>query len=157
MTFIISYLGGALMLCYCKKCGRIVRCDNLDEQCDYCSSIVCPVPDEYLGGKSRGFIKQDLEQQFIDQYIKSSPEFDQCLFDHRDDDLFKRRMENKAKLDHGKSVIEEQSNIPKCPTCGSANIKRVSGTSKAVSVAMFGLLSQKVKKQFHCNNCGYEW
>lgn len=48
-------------------------------------------------------------------------------------------------------------NIPKCPTCQSTNIKRVSGTSKAVSVAMWGLLSQKVKKQFHCNNCGYEW
>lgn len=48
-------------------------------------------------------------------------------------------------------------NIPKCPTCSSTNIKKVSGTSKAVSVAMFGLLSQKVKKQFQCNNCGYEW
>ncbi len=62
-----------------------------------------------------------------------------------------------AALEHGEKIIEEQSNIPKCPTCGSSNIKRVSGTSKAVSVAMFGLLSQKVKKQFHCNNCGYEW
>ena len=48
-------------------------------------------------------------------------------------------------------------NIPKCPTCQSTNIKRVSGTSKVVSVAVWGLLSQKVKKQFHCNNCGYEW
>lgn len=50
-----------------------------------------------------------------------------------------------------------QQNKPKCPTCGSTNIKKVSGTSKAISVAMFGLLSQKVKKQFHCNSCGYEW
>lgn len=62
-----------------------------------------------------------------------------------------------AALERGKKIIEEQSNIPKCPTCGSSNIKKISGTSKAVSVAMFGLLSQKVKKQFHCNNCGYEW
>lgn len=58
-------------------------------------------------------------------------------------------------------VVEQkkikQSNTPKCPTCSSTNIKKVSGTSKAVSVAMFGLLSQKVKKTFHCNNCGYEW
>lgn len=48
-------------------------------------------------------------------------------------------------------------NIPKCPTCSSTNIKKVSGASKAASVVMFGLLSQKVKKTFHCNNCGYEW
>lgn len=51
----------------------------------------------------------------------------------------------------------EDDNVLKCPTCSSTNIKKVSGTSKAVSVAMFGLLSQKVKKKFHCNNCGYEW
>ena len=58
------------MLCYCKKCGRIVQCDNLNEQCDYCLSILYSVPDKYLGGKSKGFIKKDLEQQFIDEYIK---------------------------------------------------------------------------------------
>lgn len=54
-------------------------------------------------------------------------------------------------------IKKEHKNVPKCPTCQSTNIKKVSGTYKAVSVAMFGLLSQKVKKQFHCNNCGYEW
>lgn len=46
---------------------------------------------------------------------------------------------------------------PKCPTCSSTNIKIISGTTKAISVAMFGFFSQKIKKQFHCNNCGYEW
>ena len=47
--------------------------------------------------------------------------------------------------------------VPKCPTCQSTNIKKVSTASKAGSVFMWGLLSQKVKKQWHCNNCGYEW
>lgn len=62
-----------------------------------------------------------------------------------------------AALEHGRQILEEQKHIPHCPTCGSTNIKRVSGTSKTISVAIFGLLSQKVKKQFHCNNRGYEW
>lgn len=48
-------------------------------------------------------------------------------------------------------------NIPKCPTCSSTNLKKISRLSKAESVAMWGLLSQKVKKTFHCNHCGYEW
>lgn len=48
-------------------------------------------------------------------------------------------------------------NIPKCPTCGSTKLSNVSTLSKAGSVFMFGLLSQKVKKTWHCNNCGYEW
>ena len=46
---------------------------------------------------------------------------------------------------------------PKCPTCGSDNIKKISATSKAASVAMWGLLSRKVHKQWHCNHCGSEW
>ena len=51
----------------------------------------------------------------------------------------------------------EALNKPHCATCNSTNIKKISGLSKAGSVAMFGIFSQKVKKQMHCNNCGYEW
>ena len=51
----------------------------------------------------------------------------------------------------------QSSNKPKCPTCNSTNLKRVSTTSKVASVAMWGLLSQKAKKTWHCNSCGYEW
>lgn len=51
----------------------------------------------------------------------------------------------------------EALNKPHCPTCNSTNIKKISGLSKAGSVVMFGIFSQKVKKQMHCNNCGYEW
>lgn len=49
------------------------------------------------------------------------------------------------------------SNVPKCPTCGSTDLSKVSSISKVGSVLMFGLLSQKVKKTWHCNNCKYEW
>ena len=50
-----------------------------------------------------------------------------------------------------------KQNTPKCPTCQSANIKRISSTSKAVNTATFGLLGTKRFKTFHCNNCKYEW
>lgn len=52
---------------------------------------------------------------------------------------------------------QEEDSRPRCPTCRSTNIKKVSATSKVGSVVMWGIFSQKVKKQFHCNNCGYEW
>lgn len=48
-------------------------------------------------------------------------------------------------------------NTPKCPTCNSTDIKKISTTSKVTNIAMFGLLGNKRKKTFHCNNCGYEW
>lgn len=47
--------------------------------------------------------------------------------------------------------------LPHCPTCNSTNVKKISAGAKAVSVGLFGIFSQKVKHQFHCNNCGYEW
>lgn len=54
-------------------------------------------------------------------------------------------------------VSNVNENVPKCPTCGSHNINKISGLSKAGSVAMWGIFSRKVHKQWHCNNCGSEW
>lgn len=106
------------MLCYCKKCGRVVQeVYGRDKQiCDYCNGILEYIPKQFLIGKRGIALNDDLKQQFIDEYIKSSPEFDQYLFDHRDEDLFKRRMENRAKLEHGKQILEEKSRSPKCPS-----------------------------------------
>lgn len=51
-----------------------------------------------------------------------------------------------------------EDNVPRCPTCRSKNIKRISGLSKAGSVAMWGVFAAgKVSKQWHCNNCKHEW
>lgn len=48
---------------------------------------------------------------------------------------------------------QEWLNKVHCPYCNSSNCKKISGISKATSVAMFGIFSQRVKKQWHCNNC----
>lgn len=53
-----------------------------------------------------------------------------------------------------KSVAD---NKPKCPTCGSTNIKKISTTSKVVGAAMFGLFSKTARSQFECQNCHYKW
>ena len=146
------------MLCYCKKCGRIVQIDKNDKDtCDYCLSQVFPIPEEYLGGKSKLFIKKDMKEQFVEEYIKSSPEFDQHLFDHRDEDLFNRRRENAAKIAHGKSIREEKSRVPKCPSCGSSNISKIGAIGRVVSVGILGLASSKIGKTHKCNNCGATW
>ena len=48
-------------------------------------------------------------------------------------------------------------NIPKCPTCHSTNISKISGTKKAIHGIAFGLLSKTATSQFECKNCGYKW
>lgn len=50
-----------------------------------------------------------------------------------------------------------EANKPKCPTCGSINIEKISTTSKVIGATMFGLLSKTARSQFKCKNCGYKW
>lgn len=152
------------MLCYCKKCGRITQEEyNKTEQiCDYCNNIMQYVPKQFLIGKRGIALNNDIKQQFIDKYIKSSPEFDQYLFDHRDEDLFNRRMENKAKLEHGKAILEGRDKGNKfgveCPYCHATNVKKITNTSKAVHTALFGVFSiNRNSKQWHCNHCGSDF
>ena len=50
-------------------------------------------------------------------------------------------------------------NLPKCPTCGSPNIRHISSTERGINAVMFGLLGNKRKCQFEClnPNCRYRW
>lgn len=67
---------------------------------------------------------------------------------------------------HEKLRAEEKQNpIPRpkpivitCPYCKSTNTKKISGISKAGSVALWGIFAAgKVSKQWHCNNCGSDF
>ncbi len=147
------------MLCYCKKCGRIVQeeYNNSEQKCDYCNNSLEYIPQQFLIGKRGIAINDELKDQFINDYIKSSPEFDQYLFEHREEDMFNKRMADRAKLAHGASILEEQSRVPKCPTCGSTNVQKISGTKRWLTTGLFGLASSDVGKTMCCKNCGYKW
>ena len=45
-------------------------------------------------------------------------------------------------------------NLPKCPACGSLNVKKIGSVERAASVGFFGLFSKKINKSFECKNCG---
>ena len=40
-----------------------------------------------------------------------------------------------------------------CPYCQSANVKKISTTSRVISVSALGAASEKIGKQWHCINC----
>lgn len=52
---------------------------------------------------------------------------------------------------------QQFTSIPKCPTCGSTNIKKIGTMSKIVGASMFGLFSKAAMSQFRCGDCGYKW
>lgn len=53
--------------------------------------------------------------------------------------------------------LQEQPNTPKCPTCGSTKIKRISTLNRAVSIGMLGIFSGKIGKSYECLDCKAKW
>lgn len=54
-------------------------------------------------------------------------------------------------------AVERAACIPKCPTCGSTNVQRISTASRLGSTLFWGLASDKIGKTMECKNCGYKW
>lgn len=52
---------------------------------------------------------------------------------------------------------EHPKYTPKCPVCGSPDLRKISATSKVLDVAFWGFAAGKPKKTYHCNNCDYEF
>ena len=53
--------------------------------------------------------------------------------------------------------LQKEQNKPKCPTCGSTNVKHISTLNRAVSIGVFGLFSSKIGKSYECQNCKAKW
>lgn len=90
--------------------------------------------------------------------VKTAPEFDKYLFNHRDSDLQQRWAKTEAALEHGKAILEGKdkgNNFGvECPYCHSNNVKKIANTSKAIHTALFGIFSvSRNSKQWHCNKC----
>ena len=44
-----------------------------------------------------------------------------------------------------------------CPICGSDNVERITTMDRSVSIAMVGLASGKIGKQYKCKKCKHMW
>lgn len=162
-----------MALMYCKKCGRIVQGHIMDDckdpfYCDCCKSITYKVPKEYLDEELEFMLKNEDEtkQKLYDELVKPSAEFDQNLFDHRDEILAQNSAEYYRVINIGNAILNgakpEEAfkgnfNVAKCPSCGSANISKIGIVNRALSVSLFGLASNKIGKNYKCNNCGTAW
>ena len=146
------------MLCYCDKCGNICEAfkDELEDGCFCCGkSPLKPIPREYIDNFR--WRDRDGKESFIEEIVKKSPNLDKILFEHRDEIIQRKNDEMKTSIAVGKAILEEKSRVPKCPTCGSTNIRKMGGVERGVSIAAFGIFSKKINKTFKCCNCGYTW
>lgn len=67
---------------------------------------------------------------------------------------------NRAKLQkevEQQEKVQREQNIPKCPTCGSTNICKISTGKKALGFVTVGIFSSNFGKTMECKQCGYKW
>lgn len=110
----------------------------------------------------------DIEyQKFFDEVLSKNPMFDpvmrEYIINKRQEDAVaaeKRRVQREKELHEktqARKAYEAAHPKPKCPTCGSTNVEKISTLNRAVSIGIVGLASDKIGKQFQCKNCGYKW
>lgn len=148
------------VLDYCDKCGWIWQNSHnqKDTFCEICNNKLKPVPNEYFEDPNfKILLSKKMKQKLLEELVFTSPNFDQYYFDNAINIKGLRDAEFNAKMAHGKAILEEQSRVPKCPTCGSSSISKIGTINRMVSTGLFGLASSKIGKTHKCNNCGTTW
>lgn len=126
----------------CKVCGYA------DDRDDY--TMKCP------------FGHKDWEDWYLHELkeINPDPTFINAMMALKENDPIEYQIKIKQ-LGIAKNPSEkaerEPDNRPKCPTCGSHSIEKISVSKKAFGGAMFGLFSSDVRNTMHCRCCGAKW
>lgn len=118
---------------YCPKCGHSFP-EDWDE-CNECEvELIYEAKDrelnlsqderEYYDKKSRGYLNQE--------FVKRGEPLTFEAYPYKQD---------------------RKANIPKCPICGSTNLKKLDALDRGFSVFMLGLGSNKIGKTYQCKNC----
>ncbi len=138
---------------YCPKCGYIT-CSQKGEKCNFCNEPYVTTdyesrPDDWRGGKS-------IYKTILEEYVKPNPLFDEELYNKR---VGVEKSQQEATLNQMRMEKRQaqRANVPKCPTCGSTNVEKISTAQKAFGFALVGLFSSNLGKTMHCKNCGYKW
>jgi predicted RNA-binding Zn-ribbon protein involved in translation (DUF1610 family) len=133
---------------YCPKCGNIT-CSQKEEKCDFCNESYITTDYEWSSGGSE-------RKKILEEYVKPNPLFDEEVYNLR---VGKEKRQQQATLDMMRMEKQQaqRANVPKCPTCGSTNVEKISTAQKAFGFALVGLFSSNLGKTMHCKNCGYKW
>ena len=143
---------------YCPICGSSQFPTNtMCVKCKQPISLVQSLHDaEYYQNKSMELYGDYIHWHdiLISEEVSKNPLFDVNINNRR-----LSSEEHQAILDNIFLNLSQQTNtnIPKCPTCQSTNIKRISTTQKSIHGFDFGLFSKTAHSQFECCTCGYKW
>ena len=134
----------------CKKCGHIEMWQKeLYPVCQYCNYELTDTEYILQDVLERGGIKPEIRKAIFEKYIKNSPLYSEESVKDREE------KEGRERLNLPSSYTPK--NTPKCPTCGSTNVEKISTTKKAISFVAVGVFSSNFGKTMRCKQCGYKW
>lgn len=137
---------------YCPKCGEIALTSmRPNEKCLYCGTILQDTEYICYDVIDHGNLKPEIRKAIFEKYIKNSPSYSEEAVKQREEKEYRNR------LNLPSSYKAKEANKPKCPTCGSTNIKRITTANRAVSVLTLGILSGKIGKNYECLDCKVKW
>ena len=143
-----NFANEAMINCYSGFMG-FAYFEKIDEEATVCPFCGNPIVDTAMDRKDYYvlLISSKYNRQLIEAMIelkKKDPiEYETKMI------VFRNEYE--------KIVNDDYASTPKCPTCGSTNIEKISFGKKLTGGALFGILSSNVRKTMHCRNCGYKW
>lgn len=162
---------------YCEKCGQVYHI-AFSKKCDFCGTKMKLLSEDlkykyhiFIEDWSQTSDEEELlrKENFVMGELRDNPLFsiedyqkqvqkeidlNQRLSDYEKRKMLEQQAKNLARMQKEK---DKQNCIPKCPTCGSTNVEKISISKKAVGGAMFGLFSSDVRNTMHCKNCEYKW
>lgn len=145
------------MIKFCKKCQE----EKINKYCP--SGYYFGWKEELTNCPNCGgeFVNIDFPAEDLSVIMSISGDIDfiEAMIKLRQDDIVEYQLKISQFRNQAEQLKQQQeSSKPKCPTCGSANLKKISGLSKAGSVALWGIFAtSRTSKTWHCNNCGTEW
>ena len=149
----------------CLVCGYVTHDEIIDcmeapswrRKCPQCKGKMMATGKEYNSFWQRSPNKDDwwdalenLEETVREEYVYSNPQFNQKKYE-------KREQKDQERIARNKAGLSPLDNHPKCPTCGSENLSRISGIGTISIFGNFGITNGDAGKTFKCNNCGYRW
>ena len=134
----------------CKKCGHIEMWQKeLYPVCQYCNYELTDTEYILQDVLERGGIKPEIQKAIFEKYIKNSSTYSEEAVKDREE------KESWERINLPSSY--KPKNTPKCPTCGSTNVEKISTTKKAVGFVAVGIFSSNFGKTMRCKQCGYKW
>lgn len=145
------------MIFYCPHCDRLNFETDKNVPCYYCQGETIQLLSE------NGFNLNALQTPtsefppgFLEEYMSETKKIRERYYIGGREKIAVITVDS----DHKKMMARYEAMQPKaikCPNCQSTNVDKIGALERGASVAMLGIASGKIGKNFKCKSCGNIW